>query len=132
MRNASRHIVAIAAAGAGFVANGLGGRKKETAIVEFFFALIALGREILAALSKQQRGGDGWIGGDDLGFWVLRLPSGPPLRPDRIHDLSTSIQTAVPETSTRVIVLYRFSNSFAPLTWISRRPNRCSTRIPPC
>ena len=32
---------------------------------------------------------------------------------ERIHDLSTSIETDVPETSTRVIVLYRLSNGFA-------------------
>ncbi len=34
-------------------------------------------------------------------------------RPDRLHNLSTSIQADVPETSTRVVVLYRISNAFA-------------------
>ena len=53
-----------------------------------------------------------WQGGDDLNYWVLRVP-GTPLRPDRLHNLSTSIQTEVPETSTRVVVLYRISNAFA-------------------
>jgi len=32
---------------------------------------------------------------------------------ERIHDVSTAIETDVPETSTRVMVLYRISNAFA-------------------
>jgi hypothetical protein len=32
---------------------------------------------------------------------------------EAIHDLSTRIETNVPETSTRVLVLYRVSNAFA-------------------
>lgn len=32
---------------------------------------------------------------------------------ERIHDVSTSIETDVPETATRVVVLYRLSNGFA-------------------
>ena len=32
---------------------------------------------------------------------------------ERIHDVATAIETDVPETSTRVIVLYRVSNAFA-------------------
>jgi len=35
------------------------------------------------------------------------------LERDHIHDLSASVETEVPETSTRVIVLYRVSNAFA-------------------
>jgi hypothetical protein len=37
------------------------------------------------------------------------------IRPDldHIHDVSTSIETEVPETATRVVVLYRVSNAFA-------------------
>jgi hypothetical protein len=36
-------------------------------------------------------------------------------RPDleRIHDVATAVETDVPETSTRVIILYRVSNAFA-------------------
>jgi hypothetical protein len=30
-----------------------------------------------------------------------------------IHDLSTALETEVPETSTRIVVLYRVSNAFA-------------------
>jgi hypothetical protein len=32
---------------------------------------------------------------------------------EQIHDVATSIETDVPETSTRVVVLYRLSNAFA-------------------
>jgi hypothetical protein len=43
--------------------------------------------------------------------WLL---AGAPGRPeiDRIHDVSTSIEADVPETSTRVVVVYRVSNGF--------------------
>ena len=52
-----------------------------------------------------------WNAGDDLGYWILRLPSVPSLRSDRTHDISTAIVTDVPETSTHVVVLYRVSNA---------------------
>jgi hypothetical protein len=32
---------------------------------------------------------------------------------ERIHDLATAVETDVPETSTRVVILYRVSNAFA-------------------
>ncbi len=54
-----------------------------------------------------------WNPGDELGYWMLRLPSTAPLRSGRIHDVATAIETAVPETSTRVVILYRMSNAFA-------------------
>ena len=41
------------------------------------------------------------------------LPATAPLREGRIHDVATTIETEVPETSTRVLVLYRVSNAFA-------------------
>ena len=47
------------------------------------------------------------------GYAVLLDPSALRLDRDRIHDVSTSIETEVPETATRVIVLYRISNAFA-------------------
>ena len=53
-----------------------------------------------------------WKSGDDLNYWLLRMP-GTPARPDHLQSLSTSIQTEVPETSTRVVVLYRISNAIA-------------------
>jgi hypothetical protein len=48
-----------------------------------------------------------WQGADDLNYWLLRMPG----RPDRLHSVSTAIQTEVPETATRVVVFYRISNA---------------------
>ena len=53
-----------------------------------------------------------WKGGNDLNYFLLRMP-GTPARPERLQSVSTSIQTEVPETSTRVVVLYRISNALA-------------------
>lgn len=49
---------------------------------------------------------------DGLAYLVLLAPSSATVR-DRIHDVSTSIETDIPETSTRVAVLCRFSDGFA-------------------
>jgi hypothetical protein len=46
-------------------------------------------------------------------YLVLLAPSALRQVPEHIHDVSTSIQADVPETSTRVLVLYRVSNAFA-------------------
>jgi hypothetical protein len=54
-----------------------------------------------------------WNPGDALGYWMLQLPSTSLLRSDRIHDVATRVETDVPETSTRIVVLYRVSNAFA-------------------
>ena len=48
-----------------------------------------------------------------LGYLLLVAPSAVRVDPEQIHDLATSIETEVPETSTRVVVLYRVSNAFA-------------------
>jgi hypothetical protein len=48
---------------------------------------------------------------DELRY-LLVLPVSISGSPTRIHDLSTSIETEVPETATRVLVLYRVSNGF--------------------
>ena len=50
---------------------------------------------------------------DDLRYLVLLAPSVLRRNGERIHDVSTSIETNVPETSTRVLVLYRVSTGFA-------------------
>jgi len=50
---------------------------------------------------------------DDLNYLILLAPSAMRASPERIHDVSTTIQADVPETSTRVLVLYRVSNGFA-------------------
>jgi hypothetical protein len=48
-----------------------------------------------------------------LGYLLLLAPAA--LRPDveRIHDVSTTIAADVPETATRVLLVYRLSNGFA-------------------
>jgi hypothetical protein len=50
---------------------------------------------------------------DDLAYMLLYAPSAIRTEPERIHDVSASIETDVPETSTHVVVLYRVSNAFA-------------------
>src|SRR6266540_7198158 len=51
--------------------------------------------------------------GNDLAYLLLVAPTA--VRPDRerIHDVATAFETEVPETSTRVVVLYRVSNAMA-------------------
>jgi hypothetical protein len=49
----------------------------------------------------------------DLAYMVVLDPSALHLDRQQIHDVSTSIETEVPETSTRVVVLYRLSNAYA-------------------
>lgn len=51
--------------------------------------------------------------GDALTYLVLLTPASAQPVHDRIHDVSTSIETEVPETSTRVAVLCRLSDGFA-------------------
>jgi hypothetical protein len=50
---------------------------------------------------------------DDLHYLILLAPSAVRPSAERIHDVATTIQADVPETSTRVYVLYRVSNAFA-------------------
>jgi hypothetical protein len=47
------------------------------------------------------------------GFLLLFAPSVVGAEPGQIHDVSTSMETEFPETSTRVVVLYRVSSGFA-------------------
>jgi carboxypeptidase family protein/TonB-dependent receptor-like protein len=54
-----------------------------------------------------------WNPGEDLGLWLQPLPLTTTLRASRVHDVSTRVETEVPETSTRILVLYRVSNAFA-------------------
>ena len=55
----------------------------------------------------------GWNPGPDLAYMVLLAPSAVRLQSERIQGLSTAVEAEVPETSTRVLVLYRLSNGFA-------------------
>ena len=50
---------------------------------------------------------------DNPTYLVFLAPSALRTVSDQIHDLTTSIETDVPETSTRIVVLYRVSNGFA-------------------
>jgi hypothetical protein len=49
----------------------------------------------------------------DMGYMLLLDPSALPLDRQQIHDVATSIEAEVPETATRVVVLYQLSNAFA-------------------
>jgi hypothetical protein len=54
---------------------------------------------------------------DEVAYMLLYAPSAIRSQPERIHDVATSVEADVPETSTHVIVLYRVSNAFAnPMT----------------
>jgi hypothetical protein len=48
-----------------------------------------------------------------LGYLVLLAPEAARRDTERIHDVSTTIQADVPETSTRLLIVYRASNAFA-------------------
>jgi hypothetical protein len=50
---------------------------------------------------------------ESAGYLLLFAPSAVGTEQGQIHDVSTSIEADVPETSTRVVVLYRVSNAFA-------------------
>ena len=49
----------------------------------------------------------------DLGYLMVVAPTVVRSAREHVHDLSTSIETQVPETSTRVLVLYRVNSGFA-------------------
>jgi hypothetical protein len=51
--------------------------------------------------------------GTDLAYLLLFAPSAVRPTGERIHDVATAFETEVPETSTRVVVLYRVSNATA-------------------
>jgi len=50
---------------------------------------------------------------DSFGYLLVFAPSAIRPQAERIHDIATSLETEVPETSTRVVVLYRVSSAFA-------------------
>src|SRR5439155_14344865 len=54
-----------------------------------------------------------WTPAAHLAYMVLVAPSAVRLQSERIQDVSTAVETEVPETSTRVLLLYRISNGFA-------------------
>ena len=78
-----------------------------TAAVRTLFASRVQGSIAYSLTKAQMRSAD------DLGYLVFLAPSALHRNAERIHDVATSIETNVPETSTRVLVLYRVSNGFA-------------------
>jgi hypothetical protein len=50
---------------------------------------------------------------DSAAYLFVLAPSALRVEPEHVHDLATAIETDVPETSTRVVVLYRVSNAFS-------------------
>jgi Carboxypeptidase regulatory-like domain/TonB dependent receptor len=54
-----------------------------------------------------------WRPADNLKYLLWVAPSSVRTADERIHDLATSVEADVPETATRVMVLYRFNNAFA-------------------
>jgi hypothetical protein len=50
---------------------------------------------------------------DHLGYLLVLAPSAARVDLEHNHDLATTIETEVPETSTRIVVFYRISNAFA-------------------
>jgi hypothetical protein len=54
-----------------------------------------------------------WTPTSDLSYLILLAPAASRLESDRIHDVAATIETDVPETSTKVLVVYRVGNAFA-------------------
>ncbi len=54
-----------------------------------------------------------WDSTNGLAYMILVAPSVGRLESERIHDVASTLEAAVPETATRVTVLYRVSNGFA-------------------
>jgi hypothetical protein len=50
---------------------------------------------------------------DDLRYIVLMAPSAVRPKAERIHDVAARIETEVPETATRVLMVYRVGNAIA-------------------
>lgn len=53
------------------------------------------------------------LGTRDVAMFLVVAPSIVRTELERIHDVATTLETEVPETLTRVVVLYRVSNAFA-------------------
>jgi hypothetical protein len=54
-----------------------------------------------------------WLPTDNVAYLMLFAPSALTLETQRIHDVTTAIESELPRTSTKVMVLYRVSNAFA-------------------
>jgi hypothetical protein len=54
-----------------------------------------------------------WLSRGDMAAIAVWSPTAIRPRSDDIHDLTTSLETELPQTSTRLFVLYRLNNAFA-------------------
>lgn len=54
-----------------------------------------------------------WLPTSNLAYLMLLAPSTLTLESQRIHDVTTAVESELPRTSTKVMVLYRLSNAFA-------------------
>jgi hypothetical protein len=63
-----------------------------------------------------------WTSNGNLAYLILEAPSVIRLESERIHDVSATLETELPETCTRVLMLYRWSNGFARPDATSDRP----------
>jgi hypothetical protein len=54
-----------------------------------------------------------WVSGSEADAISLVMPSIVRPARERLHDLTTSIDASIPETSTRVALIYRVSNGFS-------------------
>jgi hypothetical protein len=64
------------------------------------------------------------LNADNLAYLLVFAPSAIRGTGERIHDVATSIEAEVPETATRVIVLYRVSSAFAHVPASPTSPSR--------
>ena len=68
-----------------------------------------------------------WNRNDDAGYLLLMAPAVARPSRDRVHNVSTSIETSVPETSTRVLLICRLINARSPVG--SVRPTTYDSRF---
>jgi hypothetical protein len=54
-----------------------------------------------------------WNPASARSYLIFVAPSATRLESGRIHDVATTLETEVPETSTKILILYRLSNAFA-------------------
>jgi hypothetical protein len=54
-----------------------------------------------------------WDPANDPSYLLVVAPAVGRLQSGRIHDVDTKLETDVPETSTKILILYRMSNAFA-------------------
>jgi hypothetical protein len=66
---------------------------------------------------------------DDDGYLLLLAPTALRLGAERIHDLAATIETEIPETATRLLVLYRVGNGFATHSRAGLRGSDVDTRF---